>query len=86
MTRKKNGGDERVRRQTAMNPFIGKPGFFNRLNRIVFTFAGPAQIGIGKPEAPYRAPSDPVCPMCGMPMALHTIDRSGPRTQVDCPR
>jgi hypothetical protein len=86
MTRKKNGGAKRVRRQSgAMNPFVGKPGFFNNLNRIVYTFAGPAQIGIGRAEAPYRAPADPVCPMCGMAMALHVIDRSGPRTQVACP-
>jgi hypothetical protein len=86
MTRKKNGGAKRVRQSGAMNPFVGKPGFFNNLNRIVYTFAGPAHIGIGKPEAPYQAPADPVCPLCGLPMATHAIDRSGPRTQVNCPR
>ncbi|WP_395245705.1 hypothetical protein ACGGZK_07790 [Agromyces sp. MMS24-K17] len=68
-----------------MNPFDGKPGFFNRLNRIVYMFTGPAQVGIGRPEAPYVPPADPKCPLCGRLMADHEIDRSGPRTQLHCP-
>ena len=68
-----------------MNPFDGKPGFVNKLNRIVFTFTGPAQVGIGRAEAPYVPPADPRCPLCGAPMAQHEIDRSGERTQLHCP-
>jgi hypothetical protein len=73
------------REPNPMNPFDGKPGFVNRLNRIVFTFTGPAQVGIGRPEAPYVPPTDPRCPLCGNLMADHTIDRTGERTQLHCP-
>jgi hypothetical protein len=68
-----------------MNPFDGKPGFFNRLNRVVYMFTGPAHVGIGRPEEPYVPPTDPRCPLCGQPMSGHRIDRSGERTQVQCP-
>lgn len=68
-----------------MNPFDGKPGFFNRLNRIAYMFTGPAQVGIGRPEEPYVPPSDPRCPLCGQPMNEHRVDRSGERTRVHCP-
>ncbi|GGI47445.1 hypothetical protein BCL57_002142 [Agromyces flavus] len=67
------------------NPFAGRRGFFNRLNRFVYTFTGPAQVGIGRPEAPYEPPADPRCPICGAPMAEHRVDRSGERTQLYCP-
>ncbi|CAD5991273.1 conserved protein of unknown function [Agreia sp. COWG] len=68
-----------------MNPYVGKTGFFNNLNRIVYSFTGPAQVGIGRPEAPYEAPADPRCPLCGNPMSQHEIDRTGERTQLHCP-
>ena len=68
-----------------MNPFDQKPGFFNRLNRIVYTFMGPAQVGIGRPEAPYVPPADPRCPLCGRLMDEHVIDRSAERTKLHCP-
>ncbi|WP_227820205.1 hypothetical protein [Agromyces aureus] len=68
-----------------LNPFIGKPGFYNAFNRMIFRFTGPAQVGIGRPEAPYVPPADPRCPLCGGLMAAHDIDRSGERTQVHCP-
>jgi hypothetical protein len=76
--------DSAARRANPMNPFDGKTGF-NRLNRIVYTFTGPAQIGIGRAEEPYAPPADPHCPLCGASMALHTIDRTGERTQLHCP-
>ena len=69
----------------SMNPFAGKKGFFNRLNRVVYTFTVPAQVGIGRPEAPYVAAADPTCPICGQLMALHTVDRSAERTRLHCP-
>lgn len=68
-----------------MNPFDGRPGFVNVINRIVYRYAGPAQVGIGRPEAPYVPPADPRCPLCGSAMDRHEIDRSGERTQVYCP-
>ena len=71
-----------------MNPFAGKPGFINRLNRVVYTFTGPAQVGIGRPEAPYVAPADPTCPICGTPLAQHEIQRksdSTTPTRLICP-
>lgn len=68
-----------------MNPFDGKPGFFNNLNRIAYGYAGPAQVGIGSTEDAYVPPSDPACPLCGKSMNLHRVDRSGERTHVHCP-
>ncbi len=68
-----------------MNPFDQKPGFFNRVNRVVYTFMGPAHVGIGRPEAPYVPPADPRCPLCDQQMTLHQIDRSSERTQLHCP-
>jgi len=68
-----------------MNPFAGKRGFFNRLNGIVYTFTGPAQVGIGRAEEPYVPPADPRCPICDNPMDQHRVDRGGARTQLYCP-
>ncbi|ARJ06664.1 hypothetical protein B5808_16610 [Cnuibacter physcomitrellae] len=76
------------REPNPMNPFDGKPGFVNRLNRIVFTFTGPAQVGIGRPEAPYVPPADPTCPICGVALAQHEIQRnqdSSTPTRLICP-
>jgi hypothetical protein len=69
----------------SLNPFEGKSGFYNKLNRIIYSYTGPAQVGIGRPEAPYVPPADPRCPLCGQAMSLHDIDRSGERTQLYCP-
>lgn len=51
-------------------------------------FMGPAQIGAGHPEEPYRLPDDPRCPICGGPMALHAVQRNADPsrpTQLSCP-
>jgi hypothetical protein len=73
-------------RTRAENPFRGRPGFWNRVNQVAYSFAGPAQVGIGRPEAAYEPPADPVCPLCGRPMTEHTVLRtdSAP-TRVRCP-
>ncbi|WP_232331506.1 hypothetical protein [Agromyces laixinhei] len=72
-----------------MNPFAGRRGFWNRLNRIVYTFTGPAQVGIGhgKTEAPYEPPANPMCPICGRPMADHVVQRGDANspTHLICP-
>lgn len=69
------------------NPWKGVPGFWARLNRIIYPFTGPAQVGIGRPEEAYVPPADPRCPMCGEPMADHVIDRgtASRRTYLRCP-
>ncbi|MFD4422032.1 hypothetical protein ACFWN7_11090 [Agromyces sp. NPDC058484] len=72
-----------------MNPFVGRPGFWNRVNRIIYPIAGPAQVGIGygKTEAPYVPPADPACPICREPMADHIVQRGDANTptHVICP-
>ena len=70
--------------------FRGAPGdespdrWWDKLNRVIFPFMGPAQVG------PYETEARPslvaaACPLCGAPMNSHEIDRSGPRTQLYCP-
>ena len=73
------------KRPDPTNPYDGAPGFWNSVNRVFYRVAGPSQVGIGRAEQPYVAPSDPRCPLCGALMADHTIDRTGPRTQLYCP-
>lgn len=71
------------------NPFEGRPGFWNRVNQMLYPFTGPAQvgIGIGKTERPYSAPVDPSCPICGRPLADHAIERGDATTPtyLNCP-
>ncbi|WP_121370534.1 hypothetical protein [Frondihabitans australicus] len=79
---------ERIsRRQRAATPFDGQRGFWARINRALYPLAGPASLGAGHPEEPYRAPADPLCPICGTPLATHDIDRSlpGARARLTCP-
>ena len=70
-----------------MNPFVGQKGFWARVNRIAYTFTGPAAVGIGRPEEPYVAPADPTCPLCGSLMAEHEIERGSgtTSTRLHCP-
>ena len=58
------------------------------LDRNLLPFMGPAQVGAGHPEEPYRLPDDPRCPVCGGPMALHDLQRStdpSRPTRLGCP-
>lgn len=58
------------------------------LDRNLLPFMGPAQVGAGHPEEPYRLPEDPRCPVCGGPMGLHALARSADPsrpTQLGCP-
>ncbi|WP_419817579.1 hypothetical protein [Glaciibacter flavus] len=62
--------------------------FYDKANAIVRTFTGPAQVGIGRPEAPEVRASDPDCPICHRPMSQHRIERfADPRTptRMHCP-
>ncbi|MCD2443171.1 hypothetical protein LQ757_12885 [Agromyces sp. SYSU K20354] len=69
---------------------MGRSGFWNRVNRVVYTFTGPAQVGIGlgKIEAPYVPPADPACPICNELMADHVVRRGDANTPTHliCPR
>jgi hypothetical protein len=59
-----------------------------RLDKGLFPFMGPAQIGAGHPEEPYRRPTDAVCPLCHRPMADHVVERSSDparATRLICP-
>ena len=71
----------------ADNPFAGKTGFWNRVNRAFYPIAGPAQVGIGRPEAPYVPPANPSCPICGRLMAEHQVYRgtANTPTRLHCP-
>ena len=64
----------------------GQPGFWAALNRFVAQFQGPAQLG-DPDEAPYVPPADPKCPLCGISMKEHVIERGGPgkSTRLHCP-
>lgn len=61
----------------------GYAGFINRLNARLLPYIGPPPLG---PYDDAPAPSrPPACPLCGVAMAEHEIDRSFERTQLRCP-
>ena len=78
-----------MREADPTNPFRGLPGFWNRWNEFFYRFSGGAQVGVGRgrTEAPYRAPADPACPLCGSRMAEHVIQRgtATTATRLHCP-
>ncbi len=59
-----------------------------RLNRALFPYMGPAQLGAGHPEQPYRPAEHATCPLCGGDLAAHTVIRSADQahaTRLVCP-
>lgn len=76
-----------MHKQKASNPFDGVPGFWGRVNRLLYPIAGPASLGAGHPEEPYVAPVNPSCPVCGRPMDEHRIERTtgNVSTRLICP-
>jgi hypothetical protein len=59
-----------------------------RLDRGLLPFMGPAQLGAGHEETPYRADAGAACPICGAPMTEHRIERSADQThstRLFCP-
>ncbi len=59
-----------------------------RLDRGLLPWMGPAQVGAGHPEEPYRPPVDAVCPICHRPMTEHVVERSANparATRLICP-
>lgn len=62
--------------------------FARRLDKGLFPWMGPAQLGAGHAEEPYRAPVDPSCPVCGGPLREHTVARNADQshaTRLLCP-
>ena len=60
-----------------------------RMDRGFFPWMGPAQLGAGRPEEPYRRPENPPCPVCGRPLDDHVIERHANQTtatRLICPR
>lgn len=69
------------------NPFRGRKGILHWFSKIFYTVMGPAQIGIGRPEAEYVPPANPACPICALPVANHTFYRGNAHTstRLICP-
>lgn len=64
-------------------------GAASRMDRGLLPFMGPAQIGAGRPEEPYRPPADPKCPICGVSLNVHDVIRSDSQfgaTRLICPQ
>ena len=61
--------------------------WWKRLNRALFPYMGPAQIG-PRAEEPLPATIAAMpCPLCGAPMTAHTVERPGGNvaSRVRCP-
>lgn len=63
-----------------------KRAWWQKLNRALFPYMGPAQLGPFDQE-PLPPTDQKPCPLCGNPMALHTFVRSQDRasTRMTCP-
>lgn len=69
------------------NPFRGRKGVLFWFSKIFYTVMGPAQVGIGRPEAAYTPPENPACPLCSLPLADHSFLRGDAHTstRLICP-
>lgn len=63
-----------------------KRAWWQKLNRALFPFMGPAQLGPFDQE-PLPPTAQKPCPLCGQAMELHTFVRSQDRasTRMTCP-
>ncbi len=55
-----------------VNPYAGRPGFWNRINRALYPVFGPAQI---TPMGPETSGPAGVCPVCQRLITEHRFDR-----------
>ncbi len=80
---KRNRAGRRLWHQT---PYDGVPGVYAAIQRFLYQFEGPAQLG-DRNEPPYVPPADPKCPVCSRSLRLHHFDRGGPGkpTRMKCP-
>lgn len=53
-----------------------------RLDRGLLPVMGPAQVGAGYEEEPYRPDAKAACPLCGRRMDEHRIERSADQTHA----
>jgi hypothetical protein len=63
--------------------------WYEKANRVVRFFTGPAQIGAGHAEGPDVRTTDHPCPICGAPLSGHHIQRSANQitpTRMICPQ
>ena len=59
--------------------------WWDRLNRALLPFMGPAQVGPYE-DAPPPPTAKSACPLCGAPMDAHRFERvSGAPTHMHCP-
>jgi hypothetical protein len=59
--------------------------WWDRLNRSLLPFMGPAQVGPYE-DTPPPSTAKSACPLCGAPMDAHTFDRvAGATTKLHCP-
>ena len=66
--------------------FVSKLTWWQRLNKALFPYMGPAQLGPFD-EPPLPSVAEKPCPLCGRPMSLHTFQRSQDHTstRMHCP-
>src|SRR6187402_2483427 len=75
-----DGTNSRLDRDTSR---AGVLGFVDWLNEKVYKVAGPPPLGPYDPIV--ERVGEATCPVCGRPMAEHTIDHSTPSTILNCP-
>lgn len=64
---------------------VKKRRWWDNLNRALFPYMGPAQLGPFD-EPPLSSTSGKPCPLCGQPMDRHVIERSATAaTRLHCP-
>jgi len=66
--------------------FVSELTWWQRLNKALFPYMGPAQLGpFDEPALPSVA--EKPCPLCGEPMRAHTFERSQDHhsTRMHCP-
>lgn len=65
---------------------VSKSRWWEKLNKAIFPFMGPAQLGPFDQE-PLPPAENKACPLCGQPITLHTFVRSQDRnaTRMHCP-
>ncbi|MGN6327074.1 hypothetical protein [Pseudolysinimonas sp.] len=62
--------------------------WWDRLNRAIFPFMGPAQLGPGRGGERPAEPRLSTCPLCGAEMSAHVVERTRDQhtpTRLICP-
>ncbi|MDZ8276169.1 hypothetical protein R2Q81_09460 [Microbacterium aquimaris] len=85
MARTTDGSEETPEREGLRARVRAAGGWYAYLNARLIRVAGPASVG------PYDTTPEPSrherpCPLCRQAMSSHTVDRSGPKPLLHCPR